>query len=391
MYQAQQNATDQTSNFFWLLAIIAGAILAVWFFARQWYITPIYYFRYYELVLCSYALEAWDKIAAFMPHWMHLPYGNPAKLEMLKKYALTADPKHVTYTGFSTLNGVVGKWMSWVMSPILIIVAAILYFFLSNRKFTKSYSMKSLRDAECVNWPEITPILSLDLVKEDIEVGPWAMAKTPLDFCKEHEMISPITVNQRQVWKLDKGTAHQILTMQVGPVWTGAQDLPIYMQALAIIFIARAERERDVANKFLAQISQSAAGGKLDFAGVKELMDSKYFSSRIIRWLEQRHAYVYTMMASLLEIARSDGVLASSEFLWLKPVDRRLWYVLNTIGRQTSVVEVAGAHAHWLTERKIGRALRTPMVTEAVKALESSMLDTLYIGKGDSWHTLNVA
>lgn len=390
MYQAQQNATDQTSNFFWLLAIVTGAILAVWFLARQWFITPIFYFRYYELLLISHVIIYWDKLVTIAP-WLHLPYSNPAPIHSWIQFVTTSDPKHVQFSDFSALNHKVGTWMSWVMCPLMVVLAAVMYFFLSNRKFTKVYSMQSLRDAEQENWPEIKPILSLDLVKEDIEVGPWAMAKTPLDFCKEHKMVSPTTVNQRSVWKLDSGAAHQLLTMQVGPVWTGAKDLPVYIQALVIIFIARAERERDVANHLLAQISRSAGGGKLDFAGVRELIHDKYAHSRILRWLEQRHAYVYTMMASLLEIARTDGVLASSEFLWLKPVDRRLWYVLNTVGRQTSVVEVAGAHAHWLAEKKIGRALRTPMVTEAVKALEDNMLDTLHIAEGESWHTFNAA
>lgn len=387
MYQAQQNATDQTSNFFWLLAIITGALLAIWFFGRSWAVTPIYYARYYELSLIYYTVVGWNKLAALL----HFPQTHVAQILSLKNYILNSNPHDVDWTSFSTLNHQVGKWASYFLCPLMLVIAALSYFKFSNRKFTRIYNMQSLRDIEQDNWPEIKPVLQLDLVKEDIEKGPWAMAKRPLDFCLQHEMVSVTERNERRVYKLDRGTASQILTTQIGPLWSSAYELPIHIKALAVIFIARAERERDVANKLLAQISRSAGGGKLDFTGVDDLIRKKYGESRIIRWLEQRHAYVYTMMASLLEIARSDGVLATAEFLWLKPVDRRLWYVLNNVGRQTPVVEIAGAFAHWLTEKKLGRALRTPMVGEAVNALEENMLDTLYVDKGDSWHTFNAA
>ncbi len=75
-------------------------------------------------------------------------------------------------------------------------------------------------------------------------------------------------------------------------------------------------------------------------------------------------------MASLLEGARQDGVVPSSEFLWLKPTDRRLWYMCNCVGRQTPYAEVAGPFAHWKAEKSMGRGSRAPMIDEAIKALE---------------------
>ena len=110
-------------------------------------------------------------------------------------------------------------------------------------------------------------------------------------------------------------------------------------------------------------------------------------NERCVQWAQQRHAYVFTFMATMLEIARADGVLASAEFLWLKPLDRRLWYVLNAVGRQTCLVEVAGSFAHWLAEKKLGRGLRTPMIKEAVNSLEMAVEGMLYEGKEESWRS----
>lgn len=389
MYPAQQNATDQTSNFMWLLMIITGLLLAAWWLVPQWFVIPIYWFRYYELDFFQHIVSAWDSFALWAT-WLHLPHGKAEKLVALQHYILNTNPRTESFKNFAILNDQVGAWLRWLSAPILGLSGIITYFKFANRRFTRIYSMDSLKQAEKTNWPQITPVLSLDLVKEDLEKGPWAMAQLPLAFCKKHDLVSVIESKSRQVWKVERGGAFRVFTAQLGPLWKGVHALPIHMKALIVVFLARAERERDVASTLLSQISASAAGGKLDFTNVEKQLE-KYQSSRVIKWLENKHAYVYTLLASMLEIARADGVLATAEFLWLKPVDRRLWYVLNSVGRQTSVVEVAGPYSHWLTEKKLKRALETPMVKDAVDALEENMLDTLYDGEDATWHTYNAA
>ena len=389
MYPSQQNATDQTANFFWLIAIIAIVLVGIWWLASEWIVIPVYWLRYHELSFFQYVVTAWNKFAT-LGSFLHIPRLDPKPLAELKQYIVNVIPHEEVFGDFSFLNLQIGLWLRWIVSPFLVFLGILMYWKFGNRQFTNTYSMKSLRKIEQENWPQITPVLSLDLVKEDLDTGPWAMARTPLDFCKEHTMVCVTEVNERRVWKLDRGLAFRLMTMQVGPILTSVDALPIHIKALVVIFVARAERERSIANNLLAQIAASAGGGKLDFSNVEEAFD-RYKKARIIKWLEHRHAYVYSFMASLLEIARTDGVLPTAEFLWLKPVDRRLWYVMNSVGRQTAVVEVAGAFAHWLTEKRLGRGLRTPMVKEAVDALEQDMLDTLYIGDDTSWRTFNVA
>lgn len=80
----------------------------------------------------------------------------------------------------------------------------------------------------------------------------------------------------------------------------------------------------------------------------------------------------------MLHGARADGVQASSDFLWLKPIDRRMWYVLNTVGRQTPFVEAAGVFAHWRAEKEMGKRIVVPMVEEATNALELALKEIVY-------------
>jgi len=81
----------------------------------------------------------------------------------------------------------------------------------------------------------------------------------------------------------------------------------------------------------------------------------------------------------MLVLARKEGVLATADFLWLKPTDRLLWFMLNSVGRQTAFAEVSGPFAHWNVEQAMGRRLMVPMVEEAVNGLEAAIKDILYI------------
>jgi intracellular multiplication protein IcmP len=156
----------------------------------------------------------------------------------------------------------------------------------------------------------------------------------------------------------------------------------MHIQALLAIFIARGCRDRESAEPVLRGISASANAGTLDFAGAQALW-RKHINNKMVQRVIQKHAYVYTVMASLLELAREDGVLATAEFLWLKPIDRKLWYMLNSVGRQTAVPEIAGAFAHWLAEKKLEQALKVPMVDEGVKALELALQEIIYTADDD--------
>jgi intracellular multiplication protein IcmP len=146
--------------------------------------------------------------------------------------------------------------------------------------------------------------------------------------------------------------------------------------ALFAVFAARNAGDTKAAAELLAHISASVTT-KLNFSGAATLC-KKHEKTKTVQRITQTHAYTLTVMASMLEAAREDGVQASADFLWLKPVDRRLWYMLNTIGRQTPFVEVAGSFAHWLAEKQVGRRLLVPMVEEATNALELALKEILY-------------
>lgn len=384
--QQGQQAGDQTSSFFWYIVLLACAAVAVWFFGKQYLVPPLFKLRLAELWLLERCVDGWNVVAPLL----HLNPLDTQQLTSAQAYLTDYSANSVTVAQVTEISHDLGRFYRYPVMLLLAGLAYISYFRHRVAQFTNQYDMNSLKKAEVTNWPQINPVLDHDLIKQDLDKGPWAMSKLPLDFCREHDLLRVIEQDGKKTWGIVAGAAERQFVLQMGPLWQGVDVLPIHIKALLVIFLARISRDLDLSYRLLDQLARSSRSGKPDFSEVETLL-VKFRDHPALAWATERHAYVYTVMATLLELARLEGVLASAEFLWLKPVDRRLWYVLNGVGRLTAVVEIAGVYAHWLAEKKIRRRLSTPVVAEAVQALEDAVSEILYVPAGESWRTNNVA
>lgn len=279
----------------------------------------------------------------------------------------------------------VGLYIRYPFCIILLILAAVLFFGHPILRYKRTHNMKSLLEQERFNWPQIMPVSKVDLVKEHVDKGPWSMALTPMQFAKKHKLLyeertegSGLNQKNKVTVGLLRTEAYQVFALQLGNYWSGVERLNIHTKALFAVFAARANRDQDGAKALLDTIATSTITGHLDFTGTDELL-KKYKDKSNVARITQKHAFVMTVMASMLTLAREDGVLASADFLWLKTLDRPLWYILNSVGRQTPPTEISGVFAHWLAELKMGRPIRSPMVDEAVKALDIGLKEVIYI------------
>ncbi|MDF2868299.1 MAG: icmP [Gammaproteobacteria bacterium] len=293
----------------------------------------------------------------------------------------TVNPANLKPNDLAELANLTGEYLRYPVIIFLIILSILLFFGNSVSNYRRIYSMQTLLEEEKHNWPQIAPVVNLNLLSQDIEKGPWAMSMTATIFAKHHQLLveepeipnsETISHKRKLRYALLKDEATRVFSLQMGKYWTSADDLSIHAKALFAIFAAKANHDRTASTDLLNQIAASALVGKLDFTGVQELLD-KYKNSKAVQKIVSKHAYILTALASLLELARRDGVLATAEFLWLKPVDRRLWYMLNNVGRQTAFVETAGPFSHWLAERAIGHKLLMPMIEPAVNGLDNAL------------------
>lgn len=364
--QQPQQQGDNSLAPFWIIVGIFALLWIIWYFAHGYIATAILKIRLYEAYLVRFFTPSINQAI----HVIH-----------------NTSPADIKIQELADISAAVGNYLRYPIAIILLICAVIIYFGNPTLRFKKTYSIQSLVNSEKDSWPQIMPIANLDLVKTNIDEGPWAMALTPMQFAKKYHLLQEERVvsndpnalqSSRLVASLRKDEAYRIFSLQLGRYWTDVEHLNPHTKALFAVFAAKADRNRDGAAKLLAQISASTAHGKLNFAGTEELL-AKHKNMKAAIKVTQSHAFVLTVMASMLVLARTDGVLATADFLWLKPIDRTLWYMLNSIGRQTPFVEVAGPFAHWLAEKNMQRPLKVPMVEEAVNALEIAVKEVVYV------------
>ncbi len=359
---------DQSDNAYGLLWIIAAILIfcyGIWYVYRVQLTKAYFAVKLYEIKLIGYFTN---------------------RLDDVRQVIISTDPATLTFKDVLQVGSLVGEYVRIPVVIIILGLAIIIYFTNSTRSFKRTYNMRDLAEAEKKNWPQICPPLGLDLDKQDIDKGLWAMALTPMQFCKRYHLLDehkpePKEGMARREWNrvevsLKRGQATKIFSIQLGSLWQGIDKLPLHTRALFAIFAAKYHSDVTAMTAMVNQLSASSKT-KLDFTGVDQLC-KKYQDAKIVQRIITSHAYVLTVMASMLLAAREDGVLASADFLWLKPVDRKLWYMLNTVGRQTPFVEVAGPFAHWNAEKLMGRRLLVPMVEEATNALEIALKEIVY-------------
>lgn len=311
-----------------------------------------------------------------------------SKLDSVQSYASTVSPAVVTFSQVHYIATSVGNYIVVPCVILMLLLAAIIYKSSSATGYRQSYNMKDLAKAQQETWPQIKPVVPLDLIKVDIRKGPWAMSLTPMDFAKQKKLIieeeimpleDELMRRKRTIAKLNKGKATALFTLQLGRLWKGYEALPFYLQALFGVFAAKASGDRDAAYAMLAALSSGYNSEKNTITcDTALLLCHKYGKMKAVKLVTESHAYELTVMASMLELARYDGVLSSSDFLWLKPIDRKAWFVLNCVGRRTPVAESAGIFAHWLAEKELGKKSVLPMVEPATIALESALTEITY-------------
>lgn len=288
----------------------------------------------------------------------------------------TINPAAVSWSQFMDITDDIGSYIRYPVILVLSVAAVYMYFSNIKLRFRKTHDMKSLRQQEQYNWLSIMPVVKEDLVEADIASGPWAMALSPMEFAKKYQLLrkddilmDDMVPGMEKTAGIRKSDAKRVFTLQLGPYFEGFERVKPHVQALAAVFMARANRDRKSADAIIEAANKTWPTGKPDFSLARPVLQ-KYFRTEVVQDTLQKHAYLMTAMASLLEIARQDGVVPTADFLWLKPTDRRLWYMLNCVGRQTPFSEVAGPFAHWKAEKALGRRSLVPMIDEAIKALE---------------------
>jgi intracellular multiplication protein IcmP len=365
----------------WIIGAIFVVGTILWLSFKNEFLYLFIKIRYIEAVVLYWSVK-------YLPSGITIFNDLQLFAKNLVDITQALNPNNLSLDYATQLSHYIGLMLRFPLSVIMIYFCYLMYGHNVKMRYKKVYSMDSLSRQEASIWPQINPTLGVNISDLPISDGPWAMSLSPVEFCKKYSLITiQVEMDKNGVARtpsfhliLNKQRASHIFASQLGRLWTAPQNMPIHKRALLAALIARGCRDTKSSRQLLDNINRSCAHGKiekLNFAGADDLW-KKHINNIEIQEIIKVHAYESTLFMDLLLYARADGVLASSDFLWLKPFDRKFWYVLNTVGRQTACCEAAGVHAHFLAERALHRPLGVPMIEEATKALANALAEIKY-------------
>lgn len=353
MSQKRNGSNSESSEGSIFIIVLAVAIFALimWMMVGEGFSILMSHLRRLQLMLFMPffhgAAELWGKLVARQ--------GTP-----------------LTFSETTSMLTLTGNYVRWLYVPPIALMGIYLYMKSPRSKFRKVHTMSSLSKQEAKLWPEIAPVAGrqLELVSGDITQGPWAVSMTEWEFAEKYGLA-------QRGGAVNRDAARDIFIKQLGPLWAGPQALPVHARAILAAFILRiaGKKEESLAafRKMGATFATSGISG-MDTSWVDAAL-AAHGKHPNVRRVYERHAYVFTVMATMEQIARADGVLPSPLFIWLKTVDRRLWYTLNNVGRYSFHVECAGIMSHWLFEKSVRQACPSPMVEKALDGFEEALTE----------------
>lgn len=237
------------------------------------------------------------------------------------------------------------------------------------RSFRRVLTRQTLAKEMSRDFPWTLPVLSLDLVKEPIDEGPWAMALTPLQFARKYSLL--------RVRQVDMPDAEKLFATQLGRLWTKPERLNPYTRALFACFAAQAMRDSEGADEAMRELVVSISAGQPQFTKAAALFE-KYAHAPEIEDICARHAYQSTVLIALFAEGKQTGIFPPNHFLWLKSINRTLWFSLNCVLRRTCFPEVAGIFSHYQAELVAGHPIEVPQIKAAAVALAAAISEIAF-------------
>lgn len=252
------------------------------------------------------------------------------------------------------------------------------------KSYMRTFNMDTLLDEQAKAFPIVSPMTKFNPVKgSSRQLGGAVPTILPMmaEALSPEEWLSYYAVTLID-GKLNKSEAKKAFQRQLVARWRGANALPLHLKALFVAFSMKVAGQREEADAFLGEIAKcwSPKTGLRLTAKLKKEISNGIKDPKIGRVTDKvaaQHAFVAPAMIRILQMAREQGgVLAPSSFLWLRAVDRTMWYPLNNLGRGSFHMEALGAMAHFKAEKSANRPIPTPQIDTAIEGLQE-YLDNL--------------
>jgi len=352
---------------FILCLILLGAIL--------WFLDDILGDAYLYIVVKVRGAIAWGA---------SLVISNPI-LDAVHQYGMDVQYGASTWKSASMTSSLLG-----IVFRILVFIP---FVYMAHRAINLKRSYSAILDFENfikvqsrVHWA-IAPIVN-DNPAED-KTGKWAPRFNPVAFAKMNGIYLP------KDNKFSNEVAHQVFRKQFHPKPDDLHKIPSYQLILLAGMLTQGQGKRTDAECFFEALARCYGdNGEIgDEVFTYKMLDNYLLEHEcectkdgIIRYLStshvsrdfekiwSKHAFIEGVFLAALHLARKKGgVLANSDYIWLRPTNRNLWYTLNNLGRTGFLVEGSAALSHYFIEVMAGKSVSIPQVEPVVEGLKSAL------------------
>ncbi len=281
-------------------------------------------------------------------------------------------------------------------------------------KYIRQFALKSFIKQASLSHPHLLPIANRNLDNEDLNEGPWRVAERPEQWATKHKLLvygskkkavpykrvvnkeglpwidSPILEDGgNKDIRFNRKKATQLLSKQLGmaipPKKSLPDFLPDYMFVLVASFVAFGLGDRDKCYEILDSVSlefnekkalSRTASVPYHFADIglsKPIINeaNKVFkrlkeSQNITRVLTAHMSFTNPLIVAFKRFAQQKGSLNTAQFIWLRPINRPLFYAINQEGGREAWLEASGVWNHMLVEDMLKKTVTQPQVDQAI-------------------------
>lgn len=300
-------------------------------------------------------------------------------LKPIKDWMALAEPSEVKFNQFFTIANEVGSYTRIFWVPALGLLAGWMLFTDKSSKFNKKYDLERLAKSFEPLWPHASMGFGYKNLKHsEPGVGNGSPLK-PRELAKKYKLLD-------EEGELKEQEAETMLISQLGPRFISLsqwnREKHQYKLCLAALFFLKFYR-KDAEFKEFRDALAFEFNNTGDISGqyvkaweichqYENHEDHRGRKGYFYRYLKRRHAYENTFLYAMFKLSKR-GVFAPCEFRWVKTKNRTLWYTLNSVDRRVAWAEAAAIKAHWWAEFISQKAIRTPVIAEALIGLKESL------------------
>lgn len=375
---ADGKADGMSENFVgWamILAVLAVCLYIVYSIWTPEVLNFVRWIRYAEIWLVS--LVTPDS------YTVNLPSGVPINIKEWLESTAAIPTDKLDFSLIMAMSAAALLPLKWGIIAVLLLMAAWSYFKGPGTHYIEIFNLDSFIKFQAKAFPIIAPFVKFNPSNQPprapgspvpAELPLFAEALGPEEWLAYNQIPIPDGV-------IDEESVFKHFAKQLGPRWQGAKKLAPHKQILLAVFCLKASRKRKQADKMLDRIAlcwshdkglQLNKDKKL-LKEAKSILRNKELAHLVLKHCNQHAWQTTALLRGLLTAREEGGVLAPSQFVWLRGYDRTLWYPLNNLGRQSNHMEAVGAVAHYRAEKRAQRPIPRAKVHDAVTSIVTYM------------------